>query len=522
MNTDPRLIDALLRLHDKAGEWLRKSSVEEVAAWKEQEKVIASEVACETDDDKREEMERNWRDLQELLDNLDNRLTEAYANLIFAYGLVRIGAQTESASLETLTAPMLKTNDTVHQLLFRAFTYRINQAREGGACRGPLPPEFLPLPPEHGQRKLEDRVARYKFDRIRQQVLILEPAEEVNPYRDWMKPRTRVDRKIKPLYEMGDPKELEQRTRGLLDSYKKPHNKTKVLRAALDLFPRLPPSFSRSVLETACSFFGDLPPVADLRKRERERKESAECLSKLESLSEERSEAQAAHDQEFRDLSDLSERVTVLEVAARRAADGADAALLQCVIRVLVQMIEAQRGDDIFQVLPVLAGRCLQSLQRLHLRTELDQLLQRVTALIQRQPSFAVRRGDDDEHHVTRLRLLLNFAAGWLFLGRSDLAAPMTEEARRWLLAAMPNRHPVRVTEVACRYVATLALSPLDSALNGLDELFPGIGPLGDTFTTNSHFSLVRLRIIDAVVRAVVHLAHPEDDVDDYLAVSLN
>ena len=91
-----------------------------------------------------------------------------------------------------------------------------------------------------------------------------------------------------------------------------------------------------------------------------------------------------------------------------------------------------------------------------------------------------------------------------------------------YLFSAMPNRIPFGIAEVACRYVATLAVSPVESALNGLDELFPGIGPIGDTFTTNSHFSQVRLQIIDAVVRAVVHLAHPEDDVDDYLAVSLN
>jgi hypothetical protein len=195
--------------------------------------------------------------LQELLDNRDNRLTDAYANLIFAYGLARIGARTESASMEASTAPMYKTDDAVHQLLLRAFTYRINQAHQSVTCRGSLPPEFLALPSH--QRELEHRLARYKFDRLRRAVLILEPAEEVNPYRHLTPPRTRSDRAIAALYEINDPKELEQRTRQLLDKHKQAHNKLKVLRAALDLFPRLPPSFSRSVLERAYEFLGCLP-----------------------------------------------------------------------------------------------------------------------------------------------------------------------------------------------------------------------------------------------------------------------
>ena len=67
--------------------------------------------------------------------------------------------------------------------------------------------------------------------------------------------------------------------------------------AALELFPRLPPSFARTVLETAQATLGTLPPVEDLRKRERERRKSYESLSSLDPLFETYSEAQAAHDQ---------------------------------------------------------------------------------------------------------------------------------------------------------------------------------------------------------------------------------
>ena len=53
MNADPRLTDALLQLHSKVGEWLKRSAVEEEAAWREQMKVLESEAACETDEEKR-------------------------------------------------------------------------------------------------------------------------------------------------------------------------------------------------------------------------------------------------------------------------------------------------------------------------------------------------------------------------------------------------------------------------------------------------------------------------------------
>jgi hypothetical protein len=513
-----QLGEALLRLHGKASEWLKRSSVEEEAAWSEQAKVLESKTVCETDDEKREEKENGLRSLRELLDNLDNRLTEAYANLIFTYGLARIEARAESASLAAATAPMFVTEDAVHQLAFRAFAYRIDQARNGGPSRGPLPPEFLTLPQKHGESQPEDRLVRYKFDRLRSGVQILEPADEVDPYRKWTArlARTRIDRAIDSLYEITDPSELERQTRKLLEKQNAPDDGLKVLRAALKLFPRLPPSFSRSLLETTCGFVGRLPTVRNLRSRERARSKSLENMSSLDPLSEHYSEAKAAYDRQFRDLDRLHERVALMAIAARRAADGSDAALLQSVIRGLLQIIDAQGGEDIFHVLPILAGRCLQGLQRLHLRRDLEQLLPRLAALIKNQPRITFRRGGADENRIGSFRLLLNVGAGWLFLGRSDLAETSIDEARTWLFAPMPNRLPHEVAELTCHYVATLALFPAETAL------FPGIGPLGDGFSTNSHFSLVRLQIIDAVVRAVIHLACPDDDVDNYLAVSLN
>src|SRR5262249_14863865 len=157
------------------------------------------------------------------------------------------------------------TADEVHQGVLRAFVYRIDQAQNGNSGRGPLPPEYLLMSPGPDQLRLEQRVARYKFEQIRRRVVALEPDEEINPYRDWMKPRTRADRGIRALYEVADPRELERQTRRLLEKYAQRGARLRVLRAALDLYPRLPPSFARSILETAYAILGSLPPVGDVR-----------------------------------------------------------------------------------------------------------------------------------------------------------------------------------------------------------------------------------------------------------------
>jgi hypothetical protein len=70
----------------------------------------------------------------------------AYTDLIFAFGLARVGEAAASGRLLRSSADTLGRGDEVHRCLLRTFTYRIDQALAGRPHAGPLPAEvFAPL-----------------------------------------------------------------------------------------------------------------------------------------------------------------------------------------------------------------------------------------------------------------------------------------------------------------------------------------------------------------------------------------
>jgi hypothetical protein len=71
--------------------------------------------------------------------------------------------------------------------------------------------------------------------------------------------------------------------------------------------------------------------------------------------------------------------------------------------------------------------------------------------------------------------------------------------------------------------VAALSHAPASLALPRLAELFPELGAIQDTYTTNSHYSLTQLRIIESVVLTGVNLARPDDlQADDHYIAQAN
>ncbi len=60
-------------------------------------------------------------------------------------------------------------------------------------------------------------------------------------------------------------------------------------------------------------------------------------------------------------------------------------------------------------------------------------------------------------------------------------------------------------TKLACAYAATLAQAPVEEALQHVEELFRNLKNVSDTFTVNTHYALSQLRVVEAVVMAVVN-----------------
>ena len=104
------------------------------------------------------------------------------------------------------------------------------------------------------------------------------------------------------------------------------------------------------------------------------------------------------------------------------------------------------------------------------------------------------------------LRRLLTLAGGWFYVGRDGPAADVLDEARRLLFApAPPVEQQRQQTELACAYAAALGQAPVRPALDRVEELFRRLQGVGDNYVTNTHYSLSRLRLVEAAVRAVVN-----------------
>ena len=105
--------------------------------------------------------------------------TEPYIQMIFAFGLARLGETDSAKGLLDQAKKELGDNHDVHQTLLQGYEHRIKQALDGKPPAGPLPAEYL----EYLEQM--ERMSRYVVDRLRQHSRILEPHEKIDPYRHW-------------------------------------------------------------------------------------------------------------------------------------------------------------------------------------------------------------------------------------------------------------------------------------------------------------------------------------------------
>ena len=134
-----------------------------------------------------------------------------YVDLIFAFGLARIGAKGESRRLRP-GARAFAAADAEHQFLFAAFSWRIDEADAGRPHAGPLPELLV----QYLERM--DRLSRYVVDRMRKDSRILEPEVRVNPYRVWAASINKLEGQISNLQEQSSPEAFQREADKLLIS----------------------------------------------------------------------------------------------------------------------------------------------------------------------------------------------------------------------------------------------------------------------------------------------------------------
>jgi len=407
--------------------------------------------------------------------------TRTYADLILSWGLARIGDRASSQELLAQSSGVLSRLDEAHGILLEAFAYRIAQASEG-RLPGPLPPSILARLSGLEQQERDDPLAReqmlrFKVERLRQYSRILEPAERVHAFREgWLHPHalSEQDRELNGLRSIVDREELTQRLLSTIASTEMDGDRVPfVLATALDLAPRLGESIAGVVLQRLLRALGGWTFAG----------------------SPERVEAE----------------VIALERGLFVAAHFDQASSAQKLMSSLLRLFEKSRGGaqgenrPIEDALLALIGQSLRGLRRLGLRVEADQFLNRLGEWVAPSRDIAAERRRSPQRWPMTLRRLLALAGGWFYVGRDQPAIEVLDETRRLLFASNPPQQEQRMhLDLACAYAGALALAPTRMAISGVQELFEQLHGVSDTLITNTHFSLAKLRVVEAAVSAVV------------------
>ena len=209
--------------------------------------------------------------------------THAYIDLIFAFGLARLGEANEAHKLRSEAAEVLQYADEIHSWLYEAFEFRVQQALDGEPGIERLPeallktlesiehPDYLQHMEAEARKKVEDtlRMQRYKIDRLRQFSRILEPHEKIDSHRHWhIRYADELTRELARLTDIPERVDLIQRLRSLLSGKQKfkgaRNPEARILASALGLAPRLGQSFGEELLDRAA---GQISKLKDAEEK---------------------------------------------------------------------------------------------------------------------------------------------------------------------------------------------------------------------------------------------------------------
>lgn len=377
----------------------------------------------------------------------DPALTLAYVRFVVAYGLARLGRLERARQVRDEATAALPVADAVHAVLSRAFGARVSQALEA------LPPETA-LPPEVSQMlgalvKLE----RYKVDRVRQASKVLEPQERLDPIAAFQ--RGEADPRgpeFAALRTEADPEAIDRMVVEIVRSGETApaDTKARLYDGAMDFFPSLSHERAHELLTVVVRTSEDIPPAR---------------------------------------------RVQVLEEALMLAGHFGEEALAREILAVLEPALAQVSGEGAAAIAPVAAGM-LRTLRRFGLRDAAERLLGLLQQAVGGGASAGQRQGTGTV--VARLHT----AAAQSFLGQTEAARPIFDEATAVLRSELPMGERLQIGRALSRALGT---APLEYALAGLAELEKTVVFVTDSFNTNTHVCLSVLDFMEALVLGYVN-----------------
>ena len=392
--------------------------------------------------------------------------TQDYIDLQFAFAMARLGETDQCRELLERARKNFKGRDEVHRWCLKAFEYRIGQSLEGKPHLGQLPDNLL-----QGLTGLKDRLDRYKIDRLRQHSRVLEPHEKIDPYRSWgQRFADELSKELALLFDVHDTHDLTQRLETLLyrrmGKLKLPEQ-MRVVTTALELSPRLGEDFSKRTLGLVTKLLqADSQPV---------------------------------------------EQAVMLERALFLAAHFDQPTYVQNFVLKFQYLLTPEVGGTIVKELSSLMSQSFRGLRKLGMRDDIAHLLDQLADLVEHvTPEQMAGQGTGEmtasRSRAEAMKLLLQVAGGWFYFDQPDRAWAALDRVRDVLMQRdnqLPLQ-PIDQTRLSCAYVEALAHAPVEEAVQRLDDLFRRLEHIHDAFTTNSHYSLSKLDVVESVVLALI------------------
>ena len=406
--------------------------------------------------------------------------TRAYADLIFAYGLARLGEVGEARQIATWAQQKLNSKDNVHAWAFQIYEHRINEAAKGQR-QGHLPPETL------GLLEYMTRDERYKVDRLRQRSRLIEPLERIDSFRNFHRRYPdEFSRELAQLSEIIARDELHTKLRALLskppEAARTPLGRVRLIAKGLEFSPRVGEDLAIELLGQVQSAWDGIDDVI----------ERAVLLEKALLV--------AAHFDQQGTMHSLLEQF--------------NAALPEIVSSYLhLQTEHMPTNQEKLENIESLFRQSLRGLRKLGLRDEIGRMFGHIVEQVQadaKQPVRAVAGRPGKRDPARTARLLLTVAGGQFYFGQHEQAEPVALQARQQLF--QNEMSAVQRSALSCAYIAAVAQAPLATALPLIQELFgkdpqtkqPNLGRMVDPLFTSTHFSLAQLDIVEATVLTLV------------------